>query len=476
MGGRYDINKLMNPESICVIGATENSLFVRNLVTDLKLQGYGGKLSMVNPKYKTVFDHPCYPSVLEVPENIDNAMLLLPAGLTLNAVKECARKGVKSMTLITSGFAENGRKQGTEIQRQIKEIAEKSNIALCGPNCFGTISSHGQVANFCEKLPGKLGKGNIGIVMQSGGLMNSSVNLAYLRGVDFSYCVSSGNEAVLESSDYLRFLCNDPHTDVLCAFIEGVQDQAKFREVADLALEKGKPIIVIKIGRSSEGSEAAFRHTGSLTGSDEEFGRICSEKGIIRVDDLDELIETASLFSKVSGKWPQVGRRLGVITVSGGGASLIADLGSDEGFEFPKLAEEAIKKLSEIVPQFGFVANPLDMTAQVFGTPSKYIECAEHLINQPQLDIIFFAWTLGIPREPSHPVAKVLEGLSQLVKRTKKMCVLYSLANMGLSEWGKDFLRTCDMPLMQGGKRPFKAINALIRYTEILQRRKGPGV
>lgn len=470
MSGKYEIDKLMNPKTVCVIGATEKSLFVRNLVKNLELQGYSGKLSMVNPKYKTVLGHPCYPSVLEVPEGIDNVILLLPAGLTLDAVKECARKGVKSITLITSGFAENGRKQGTEIQKAIEEIAANNDIALCGPNCFGTISSHGQVANFCEKLPGKLGKGNIGLVMQSGGLMNSSVNLAHLRGVDFSYCVSSGNEAVLEGSDYLRFLCNDPHTDVLCAFIEGVQEQAKFREVADLALEKGKPIIVIKIGRSLEGSQAAFRHTGSITGSDEEFGRICSEKGIIRVGDLDELIETASLFSKVSGKWPMVGRRLGVITVSGGGASLIADLGSEEGFEFPKLSEETFKKLSEIVPQFGFVDNPLDMTAQVFGTPSKYIECAEYLLQQPQLDIIMFAWTLGIPREPNHPVAKVLEGLSQLVKKTKKMCVLYSLANMGLSEWGKEFLRTCDMPYMQGGKRPFKAINSLIGYAKFLKK------
>ncbi len=464
---KSDLNTLVNPKSICIVGASENSLFVKNIVNNLEFQDFSGKLYMVNPKYKSVFGYAAYPTVLDIPDEVENAIFLISAKFAIESVQQCAGKGVKSITIVTSGFAENGRIEGNELQRQIKEIAIKNNILVCGPNCFGIISSHGQVANFCEKLPGKLGKGNIGIVMQSGGLLNAVVNLAQNRGVDFSYFISSGNEAVLESSDYFRFMLDDPRTDVICAFIEGIRDKEKFIEAANLAIERKKPIILIKIGRSDKGVEAAFRHTGAITGSDSEFNTICKKRGIIRADGLDDMIETASLFSKVCKKWPLVSRRIGVITVSGGGASLIADIGCEEGFEFPKLSESTAKTLAEIVPEYGFVANPLDMTAQVFGTPSNYIKCAEYLINERNIDVIAFAWTLGIPREP-HPIVTIIEGISEIVKKTNKLCMMFSVSNMGLNEWGKELLKKCDMPFIQGARRAFRTINALIEYTKFL--------
>ncbi|MEI9478041.1 MAG: CoA-binding protein, partial [Deltaproteobacteria bacterium] len=412
-----DLKNLLNPKSICVVGATEKSLFVKNIANNLKFQGFQGQLYMVNPKYKSVFGYAAYPTVLDIPETVDNAVFIIPAKLSLEAIKQCAEKGIKSITIITSGFSENGRKEGGQLQEEIKDLAVANNILVCGPNCFGTISCHGQVANFCEKIPGKLGKGNIGIVMQSGGLTNALMNLAQNRGIDLSYCISSGNEAVLESSDYFRFFLDDPNTDVICGFIEGVQNKEKFVQVLDMAIKRRKPIILIKIGRSNNGVEAAFRHTGSIAGSDSEFDTLCKEKGVIRVDDLEDMVETASLLSKVCKKWPAVGRRIGIITVSGGGAGLIADIGSEEGFEFPNLSRETAKSLTEIVPEFGFVANPLDVTSQAFGNPSIYSQCADYLINEKDVDVIAFAWTLGIPKEPT-PVATIIEGVSKIAKKT----------------------------------------------------------
>jgi acetyltransferase len=458
-----DLNSLLNPKSICIVGATENSLFVRKIVQNLESQRFGGKLFMVNPKYKSVFGYSAYPTVLDIPEPAENAIVLIPAKFTLDAVKQCVEKGVKSITIVSSGFAENGRVDGGKLQEQIKEIALENNILLCGPNCFGTISSWGGVANFCETIPGKLGKGNVGIVMQSGGLLASIVHLAQMRGLDFSYFISSGNEAVLESSHYLRFMLDDPETGVLCAFSEGIQDKAKFMEVADLALERRKPIILIKIGSSNQGSEVAFRHTGAITGSDSEFGMICKEKGIIRVYDLDDLIEMASFFSKVCKRWPRVGHKIGVITVSGGGAGLISDIGCEEGFEFPPLSEKTFQNLVNIVPEFGFVANPLDVTTQAFGTPSIYLECVEQLINERNIDVFAFAWALGIPKEPG-PVATIIEGISSIVKKTDKLCMLFSIAHMGLNDHGKELLRRCDMPFIQGARRAFRAIRFLTEH------------
>lgn len=469
MGFGKDLTSLIHPKSICIVGATENSIFVRKIVSNLELQGFHGKLYMVNPKYKSVFGYPAYPTVLDIPDEVDNAVFLIPAKLALEGVKQCAQKGVKSIIIVTSGFAENGRIDGGRLQEQIKEIALKNHILICGPNCFGIISSHGEVANFCESIPGKLGKGNIGIVMQSGGLLASIVHLAQLRGIEFSYFISSGNEAVLESSDYMRFMLDDPYTDVICAFIEGVQDKAKFIEVADLAIQRKKPIIAIKIGRSTYGTESAFRHTGARTGSDSEFEAICQEKGIIRVDDLEDLIETASFYSKICKRWPIPGRRIAAISVSGGGASLISDIGDDEGFKFPKLSEKMVEKLTGIVPEFGFVANPLDVTAQVFNTPAVYLECIEHLLNEKEVDVFAFCWALGIPKEPG-PVATIIEGIAKILQKTDKLCVMFSVANMGLNDYGKELLKKVDMPFVQGVRGPFKVIRSLIEYNRVAQR------
>ncbi len=468
MGFEKDLASLVRPKSICIVGATENSIFVRKIVGNLEVQGFKGKLYMVNPKYKSVFRYPAFPTVLDIPDEVDNAIFLIPAKLALDAVKQCADKGVKSIIIVTSGFAENGRVEGGKLQEQIKDVALKNNILICGPNCFGIINSHGQVANFCETIPGKLGQGNIGMVMQSGGLLASTVHLAQFRGIEASYFVSSGNEAVLESSDYMRFMLEDPQTDVVCAFMEGIQDRAKFIAVADLAIQKRKPIIVIKIGRSMYGSESAFRHTGALTGSDSEFKAICQEKGIIRVDDLEDLIETASFYSKVSRKWPTPGRRIAITSVSGGGASLISDIGFDEGFEFPRLSEQTAEKLIGIVPEFGFVANPLDVTAQVFSTPAVYLECIEHLLNEKDIDVFAFCWALGIPKEPG-PVATIIEGIPKIVQKTNKLCMLFSIANMGLNDYGKELLKEVDMPFVQGARRAFRVINSLIEYDRVVK-------
>ena len=467
MGLANDLTSLVNPKSICIVGATENSLFVKKIVNNLKLQGFHGKLYMVNPKYNSVFGYPAFPTVLDIPEPVENAIFLIPAKLTLDAVKQCVEKRVKSIIVVTSGFAENGRVEGGKLQEQIKEITRKNNILLCGPNCFGIINSHGEVANFCESIPGKLGKGNIGIVMQSGGLLASTVYLAQHRGIEFSYFISSGNEAVLESSDYMRFMLDDPNTDVICAFIEGIQDKRKFIEVADLAIMRRKPIIVIKIGGSIYGGESAFRHTGSITGSDSEFKALCKEKGIIRVDDLEDLVETASFYSKICRKWASIGRRIAVISISGGGASLISDIGFDEGFEFPKLSEKTLEKLIGIVPEFGSVANPLDVTAQVFATPAVYLECVEHLLNEKDIDAFAFCWAVGIPKEPG-PVATIIEGLPKIIGKTDKLCMMFSVANMGLNDFGKELLKKTDMPFVHGARRAFRIINSLIEYEKVV--------
>ena len=465
---KKDLSSLLIPKAICIVGATENSLFVRKIVNNLEFQGFSGKLYMVNPKYKSVFGYPAFSTVLDIPEPVENAIFLIPAKLTLDAVKQCAEKGVRSIIIVSSGFAENGRVEGGKLQEEIKKIALKNNISLCGPNCFGTISSHGQVANFCETIPSKLGKGNIGIVMQSGGLLASIVHLAQNRGIEFSHFVSSGNEASLESADYFQFMLDDPNTDVICGFIEGIQDKRKFSEVADLAIERRKPIILIKIGSSDYGVESAFRHTGATAGSDSDFRALCKEKAITRVDDLEDLIETASFFSSTCKKSFHLGRRIAIITVSGGGAGLISDVGSAEGFEFPKLSEKTFKSLVEIVPEFGFVANPLDVTTQVFTTPSVYLECVNRLLDEKDIDVFAFAWALGIPKEPS-PVATIIEGVSKVIRKTNKLCILFSMANMGLNDYSKELLKRCDMPFIQGTRRAFRAINSLIEYDQAIK-------
>lgn len=462
------IDALLNPKSIAIIGASEKSMFVKNLMANLS--SYKGKIFPINPKYENIFGHKSYPNVNSVPEEIDNAVILIPAKSALQAVEECIQKKVKSAIIIASGFAERGAKEGSELQKKLTEMTSKNNdIVICGPNCFGTINIPEGIANFCEMLPKDLIGGDIGAVFQSGALIIAMYMLASERGIAFNYLISNGNQADLEVADYFSYMLEDEKTKVMVGYVEGVKNFEKFAWVSKEALARKKPIILIKIGSSEIGVKGAFNHTGSLAGNDEIFEKLFEKDGVTRVGEIEDVVETASFFSKVLKNGKKIrSKKIGIITMSGGVGSMISDLGTKYGFDFP-VSKSVTEELQKIIPQFGTAGNPLDITVIPFGNPENFKQLVKTFMKEKDIDAIGYALSLGFPKAPGRPQEKLISIFNELQKETDKAFFLFSIGAMSLTDWGKNYLKEIEIPLISGIGRTMKVVDAFVKYGKAAQ-------
>ncbi|MBW2369492.1 MAG: CoA-binding protein, partial [Deltaproteobacteria bacterium] len=317
-----NLETLFRPRSIAIIGASDDVMKVAGLPLKFALDHkYKGKLYPVNHKRETVQGLKAYAGVKDIPDDVDAAVIVIPAAAVAKAVQECADNGIKAVVIGVSGFAELNQ-EGKKRQEEIEEIAKRSGIRICGPNTNGLLNVHEGISlgfSFAQEvvLPGKLG-----YVSQSGALLSATVPRFAERNVGMSYFVGAGNQADLETFDYVRYLLDDTNTDAIAVYIEGFKTPMKFIDCAERALEKRKPIAILKIGRSELSARAAKGHTGSLVGSDAVFDAICKQKGIARADDFDSLIAISSVLLKCK---PARGDSVGVISSSGGAIGLIAD-------------------------------------------------------------------------------------------------------------------------------------------------------
>jgi len=379
------LDSLFSPKSIAIIGTSaDTSKFTGRTLKYLVKHGYQGKVYPVNPKYDQLMGFPCYPSVADLPEPVDNAFIQIPNVSVVDVVKECAEKGVKTAVIHTAGLAESS-EVGKEKQLEIKKIARSIGMRICGPNSAGLVNvlEHVALTPVVALELDKLTPGRIGFVSQSGGLMGSLLTRAEARGIGFSYLVSTGNEVDLDATDYIEFMLEDSRTDVIIVFLEGFRDIERFLRVADLSLKKEKPIIILKVGRSEAGAKAATSHTGALTGSDKVYDAIFKQKGIVRVKGLEDLFEAASLFSKFQ---PHGGNRIGIVTTTGGVATLIADECSTYGFQFPRPSPMTLDFIAKGLPSFASFSNPLDVTMS--GVGIGYGKAINLFLQDENFDIV----------------------------------------------------------------------------------------
>jgi acetyltransferase len=363
---RSKMKYLFSPQSVAIIGASsDTSKFTGRTLKYLIKHGYQGKIYPVNPKYKELMGIPTYSGIADLPGPVDNAFIQIPNVNLLEVIRECAEKGIRAIIIHSAGFAETS-DIGKMQQREIMEIARSKGIIICGPNSAGLV-------NIVEKTVltpvvamelDTLILGRIGFVSQSGGMMGSLLTRAQARGIGFSYLVSTGNEGDLDSTDYMEFMLEDPHTEAIIVFLEGLRNVKRFYEVAELSLQKEKPIIILKVGKSEAGAKAAKSHTGSLAGSDEVYEAVFKQKGIVRVYGLEDLFEAASLFTKFK---PNTGNRVGIVTTTGGIAMLLADECSSHGFQFPSPSKATLEKVIKGLPSFASFSNPLDVTMSGVG-------------------------------------------------------------------------------------------------------------
>jgi acyl-CoA synthetase (NDP forming) len=459
---KLDLDPLLNPRSIAVVGISGGQKvgMGNSAVKNLQRFGYRGLIFPVNPKYNEIQGLKCYKSLLDIPEDVDLVVVVVPADTVLQVMREASEKKVKAATTFSGGFAEAGEK-GRQLQAELVKICEENKIRLCGPNNMGAISFREHVMMYTAHIPEDARTGGLAIIGQSGSIAMCIFAAAYARGIGCSYLVTSGNEAVIEASDYIRFMLNDDNTKVIGCYIEGFKNPHRFKEVAALALEKGKPIVIYKVGHSPKGKEAAFSHTGSIAGSDEVQEAFFRQKGVIRVDEVEELVETSELFIK--SKLPKR-NRIAFPMISGGGCGIVSDLSYKYGLELPELSRTVREALTPLIPSFGRIANPLDLTGTAYRNPDMYYKCLEILLKE-DVDILCI--------DPDNPwIEPLIPKVQELATKTDKLLTILCLAAENMDEAKRKIWQDSTIPIFQSPNRGLKAIKSLIDYSRFVEKRR----
>jgi acetate---CoA ligase (ADP-forming) len=346
---------LLHPRSIAILGASERPSIGRALMESATRLGYDGALYPINPKYAEILGQRCYPSMSALPERPDVVALCVSYTRILESFRTVADRGAGGAVIYDGGFAEHGA-EGRRRQAELVAMSREAGIALCGPNCMGVLNPHHRSSVYMQEVRDPAGlAGNVALVSQSGSICIGM--LADIRRFGYSHVVSSGNEAVVSTAQFLEALIDDPETKVIATFTEWIADPERYVAALDRAADTGKPVVVLKVGRHERTRRAIGTHTGGLAGESAVFSAMLRAHRAIEVGDLDELTEVLAVCQ--GRRWP-TGRRLAVVTASGGQAELILDVASAAHLELPPLSPESRQEIERVIGPITGDGNPLD--------------------------------------------------------------------------------------------------------------------
>jgi acyl-CoA synthetase (NDP forming) len=346
---------LISPSSIAIVGASERQWLTRSLINSLDRLGFSGAVYPINPKYESVLGRSCYPSLDSLPAAPD-VVAFCTGNELLQTFAKLPGRGAKAAVIYQAGFAEHS-DEGRRTQAEIASICREAGIALCGPNCMGILNPNDGSSTYIDEVHSAEGlAGNVGFISHSGSV--SIAMLSDVRRFGFSKLISAGNEAVLNAADYLEHFIADDRTRVIGAFLESVRDPERFVAALDHAAAVGKPIVILKVGRSERSRNAIQSHTGGLAGESRVFSEVLKAHRAIEVDDLDELTE---VLAALQGERLPRGRGIAVVTASGGLAELIIDVGQEIGAELPPLPNAERAEVEAVVGKLPGEGNPLDV-------------------------------------------------------------------------------------------------------------------
>ena len=376
------INTLFYPKSIAVVGASAKEGSVGNDVVKNLKATFKGDIYPINPKAPEICGLKAYTSVLEVPGDVELAVISVAAKFVLGVVDQCIEKGVKALVCITAGFKEIGG-EGVELEKQFQAKVKAANIALVGPNCLGVINAESDAcynASFANQTPMS---GSLAFVSQSGALCTSVLDFAAQREMGFSKFVSFGNKADVNEVDLLNYLAEDDKTKVVAMYLEAIGDGEGFtKAVRKLLWEKNKPVLILKSGRSAAGAKAVSSHTGSLAGNDAVYEALLKQSGAIRVDSIEQLFDYAALFC--NQPLPK-GNRLAIITNAGGPGIMATDASERVGLTLAALSDETKAALREKLPEAASVRNPVDVLGDA--KHDRYADAVTTVMADPDVDM-----------------------------------------------------------------------------------------
>ena len=410
-----DLETFFYPRSIAVIGASQNPIKPNGIpLYLLSMFSYKGDVYPVNPKYDRVGGLKCYPTVTDIEGPVDLAIIGVAAAQVMKVLKNCATKKVGSVIIFTSGFAEVSA-EGRDEQVEMRKLAQENGMRILGPNCLGILNYYnGCMASFFynQERSDLVHPELLSFITQSGGLGGIIYQMILQLSIGFNYFVSTGNEADVSFAEVLNYLVNREEVSIVAGYLEGLQGDGRlFIEACKKALERKKLITMLKVGRTASGAAAAASHTGALVGSDQVYEGIFKQFGVPRADDVEQLNALVALYA--TGKLP-AGKKMAVITISGGGGVVVADKCPQYGLEVVKLNSGTQDSLREFFPSFGSVANPVDLTSQLFVDPTLFQRALRLVMQDPGIDVGGFFYNLEMPDPEA--VNKIIEVYNEVDK------------------------------------------------------------
>lgn len=404
-----DLTHFFTPRSFALVGATADiTRFGGRALKITQEFGFCGKLYPVNPRGGTIRDLTVYPTVRELPEAPDHVGVVVAADRVLGVLEDCAARGAKFVTVLTSGFAETGTERGRALQAAITAFGRDSGVRVMGPNCNGFINFVDRMvfASTATIAGAPRPTGFVSVAAQSGGLgMVNAMWRALEAGLGVNHVVTCGNDADLDILDFANFMIEDGATRVVMLIAERIPSGEKLFALARKAAELAKPILIVKLGRTDEGRRAAQSHTGAMTGSDVVHDAAFRQAGIIRCVDCNEMYEAAMLLG--SGKIAR-GRGASSLSISGGNVVMLTDLGSVHGIQWPQYSEATHASLSELMPSYGRVSNPTDLTTAAIGSADMYQRVLDTIAADNNVDVMMPIVTFGTRAEIDYTVHAAL--------------------------------------------------------------------
>ncbi|MFM1815000.1 MAG: hypothetical protein RLZ98_1695 [Pseudomonadota bacterium] len=448
---------VLAPRSIAIVGASERAAWPRQIYTNIREAGYEGKVHLINPRQKEVFGKACVPSLLEIKEPVDHALIIVPAAAVPGVLEDAVTAGIKSATVYSAGLGDGDAPESKERGTWLKQFAAENDIRLAGPNCMGGFSYRERLHAYPNTELTAYPAGSIGCVFQSGGTLQFFMKTGADRGLRYSYGYSTGNEIDLELADFVNFLVDDPETRQIVLFIEGIRRPNEFMVAAGRALEAGKPILAIKTGMTLKSQQAAQSHTGAIGGDYAAFLAMCERHGIIRCENLDDLLETSLAFQ--AGRLPK-GPKIGFVTTSGGTVDLLYDYAETENAEFTDFSPDTIARLTPLMQEGIKPKNPLD--AGIPTTVPAAAEWCRIVLDDPGVDMLAYASQLSRKKDATLDFSP----LSQLLEYSDKPVLAFSRMIYQMGPGAVEQQERIGFPFLQGLQPTLRAMNALWAFAQ----------
>lgn len=447
----HSLIPFFQPKGVVIIGAsTSPDKLGYGVTRNLVQSGYTGAVHLVAQKSGKVFGKKIHTSLQEIPDPVDLAILIVPTQATPQTIEECGKRGINAAIIVSAGFREVD-EEGTKLERECVEIAQRHGMRLLGPNCIGTIDTHHPLdTTFLQ--PPMPDQGGIGFISHSGAFAAAIIDWARMQGFGFSRIVSLGNQADVNETDMLPMLANDDNTKVIVMYMESISNGKRFVQVAS-EITKHKPIIALKVGRFEAGQKAAASHTGALAASDTAFDAAFAKAGVLRAETAEQMFDWARALENCP--LPK-GNRIGILTNAGGPGVIAADSLEHHGLVLAQLADTTLKALSAILPSTANTHNPVDMLASA--SPSQYAECLNILLQDNGVDSVMVI----LPPPPMFKAEEVAKAVNEVIGNFEKPVVV-ALMGSTLVENASNEFRKMRVPTYPFPERAASALATLVK-------------